>query len=280
MTFQFSSQPANATADATNNSTLADVVGSKTDAAVTAVGTTKSIEAYVKGLVTMGTVQTADATNNAFAGDVVGNKTDATIQVVGTTKSLAAYLKGAINALAGAGGVAAYPASAAPANAVSLAAVLRELFDQSEKTISTSVAQVLTLGTNTAFTVAGGGIEILNLGAQCVTANGAGQATTLQWAFDGTNGSATTITGASGTLASLVAGDLVFADLTLLTTTPILMSTTVSASLGPTVTQRLVYTNGPGILTMVVGTASSTGTWNQFLRYRPLNRGVTVTAAF
>ena len=185
-----------------------------------------------------------------------------------------------IDQISGANGITTFPASAAPANAVSLAEVLRELYDQSEKTISTTTAQVLTLGTNTAFTVAGGGIEILNLGMQCVTPNGAGQATTIQWAFDGTNGSATTITGASATLASLAAGDLVFADLTILTTQPIIMSTGVSASLGPTVTQRLIYTNGPGILTMVVGTATSTGTWNQFMRYRPLNRGVTVTAAF
>lgn len=222
----------------------------------------------------------ADSTNNATIADAVGNKSDATIQAISTTKSLMAYMKGAINALVASGGVAAFPSSAAPANAVSIAAAIREIYDQSEKVISTITAQVLTLGTNTAFTVAGGGIEILNLGAQCVTPNGAGQATTLQWAFDGTNGSATTITGASGTLASLAAGDLVFADLTLLTTTPIIMSTGISASLGPTVTQRLVYTNGPGILTMVVGTATSTGTWNQFMRYRPLNRGVTVTAAF
>ena len=83
------------------------------------------------------------------------------------------------------------------------------VLDNAEKTIQTAVAQVLTLGTATAFTVAGGGIEILNLGMRCVTANGAGQATTIQWAFDGTNGSATTITGASATLASLAIGDLV-----------------------------------------------------------------------
>ncbi len=155
------------------------------------------------------------------------------------------------------------------------------ILDNAERTVSTRTAQVLTLGTNTAFTVAGSGpFELLNLGMTCVVANGAGQATTIQWAFDGTNGSATTITGASATLASLAIGDLVFADLTLLTTAPIIMSTGTSASLGPTVTERKVILNGPGILTMVVGTATSTGTWNQFVRYRPLFGGISVTAAF
>jgi len=84
------------TADATTNVYERDVIGIKTDAAVTAVGTTKSITAYAKGLVTMNTVQSADATNNAFAGDVVGNKTDAAVTEVGTTKSLAAYAKGLV----------------------------------------------------------------------------------------------------------------------------------------------------------------------------------------
>lgn len=85
------------TADVVTNTNERDVIGNKTDAAVTAVGTTKSIAAYAKGLVTMNTVQSADATNNAFAGDVVGNKTDAAVSVVGTTKSLMAYIKGLIN---------------------------------------------------------------------------------------------------------------------------------------------------------------------------------------
>lgn len=86
-----------ATADATNNVYLQDPVGNKTDASVTAVGTTKSIIAYLKGLITMGTVQSADSTANAFEGDVTGNKTDASVIVVGTTKSIIAYVKGLLN---------------------------------------------------------------------------------------------------------------------------------------------------------------------------------------
>ncbi len=186
---------------------------------------------------------------------------------------------GIIDALYGSVGLVSFPAAAVPANGISIAEVLREVYQQSERAISTVTAQVLTSGTATAFTVAGGAIEILALGALCVTTNNT-NAAQLQWAFDGTNGSSTTITGASTTLASLVAGDMVIADLTLLTTTPIIISTGTSAMLGPTVTQRLVYTNGPGILTIITSAASSTGTWNQFMRYRPLTPGVTVTAAF
>jgi hypothetical protein len=84
-------------ADATANVNVADVAGNKTDAAVTAVGTTKSIQAYAKGLVTMNTVQSADSTDNAFAGDVIGNKTDAAQTTVGTTRSIIAYVKGLLN---------------------------------------------------------------------------------------------------------------------------------------------------------------------------------------
>ncbi len=220
----------------------------------------------------------ADGTTNLTTAAVIGNKSDATVQTVGTTASLMAYEKGLMNALIGAGATT-FPSAAVPANSVTLAAVLREMYNQMERAITTTTAQVLTSGTATAFTVSGGPIEILNLGALCVTTNNT-NAAQLQWAFDGTNGSSTTITGASTTLASLVAGDMVIADLTLLSTTPIIITTGTSAMLGPTVTERKVYTNGPGILTIITSAASSTGTWNQFMRYRPLTSGVTVTAAF
>ncbi len=133
--------------------------------------------------------------------------------------------------------------------------------------------------TTTIFTVAGGSIELLNLVSHCVTTNNS-NAATLQWSFDGTAGTATTITGASGSLASLVAGDLVLCDFTLLTTVPLIMTTGISAVLGSPTTQRYIITNGPGVLQAIVGTAATTGTWNHSLRYRPLDEDVTVTPAF
>ena len=125
------------TADSTANAVMRDVVGNKTDAGVTAVGTTKSIEAYAKGLVTMNTVQTADSTNNAFAGDVIGNKTDAAVTVVGTTKSVEAYVKGHTSVMEQAtqGAIKALPAST----------------------------------TQTIFTIAGGPVEILDIFGEVTT---------------------------------------------------------------------------------------------------------------
>ncbi len=169
-----------------------------------------------------------------------------------------------------------FPSSAAPAAGVTSEAVLRELYDQSEKSI-TSTAATIAVATVTIFTVAGGPIEVLNLISNCVTTDNT-NGTTIQWTFDGTNGSATTFTGLSGSLASLVAGDMVIADLTLLTTVPASMSTGISGALGSPVTQRFFVTNGPGVIQLIGGTAVTTGTWSHSLRYRPLGRGVTVTA--
>ncbi len=221
-----------------------------------------------------------NSTSNASSGDVIGGKTDTTVQTVSVTTSLVGYAKGAINALTAVAGVASYPASAAPGNAVNLAQVLREIFDQSEKVISTITPATMPQATTTIFTVAGGAIEILNLISYCVTTNNA-NASTIQYQYDATSGSATTISGASTSLASLVAGDFVMCDFTLLTTTPIIISTGISAMLGPTVTERKVYTNATGgVLQAIVGAAATTGTWGHALRYRPIGRGVTVTAAF
>lgn len=161
-------------ADATANVLERDVIGNKTDAAVTAVGTTKSIEAYVKGLVTMNTVIAADSTNNAFAGSIVGNKTDAAIYVPGTTNSLAAYAKGTANL---------------------------------QERVATSATAALGNGT-VLFTVTGGPIKIESLHSECMTAQGA-SATTLQYSVTPTVGAAATISGASASLISAAAGGTV-----------------------------------------------------------------------
>lgn len=108
------------TADATTNASSRDVIGNKTDAAVTTVGTTKTIMAHVKGclsvlvnatyglsaiktlidtLTGLHTVPTADATTNTNSRDVVGNKTDAAVYAVAANKSEMAYTKGILNVL-------------------------------------------------------------------------------------------------------------------------------------------------------------------------------------
>lgn len=141
------------------------------------------------------------------------------------------------------------------------------MWDAQEKSIERAAA-VMVSGADI-FTVTGGPIEILALGAICVTAND-GTASTLQYRADGTDGSATTITGASASLASAAAG------------------TIVAAVPGTLATAPAVYANGvgingtvgiivpAGIIEIVIGTGSTTGTWKHFMRYRPLVTGVQV----
>lgn len=144
------------------------------------------------------------------------------------------------------------------------------MWDAQEKMIQRDAA-VMVNG-NDIFTITGGPIEILALGAICVTAND-GTGSTLQYRADGTDGSATTISGASATLASAAAG-------TIVATVP-----------GTLATAPAVYANGvgiagtvgiivpAGIIEIVIGTGSTTGTWKQFMRYRPLVTGVQVNGA-
>ena len=132
-----------------------------------------------------------------------------------------------------------------------------------DKSVYQANAAVLVNGT-TVFTVRGGPIQIISIGAVCITANGA-TATTLQYSADGTDGAATTITGASASLANVTAG------------------TIVASVPGTLATAPAVYANGvgiagtvgiivpAGIITNVVATGPTTGTWRQFIRYIPLS---------
>lgn len=140
--------------------------------------------------------------------------------------------------------------------------------DVGEKSIIQDAA-VMVNG-NTAFTIAGGPIEIMQIGALCVTANNV-TASTLQWSADGTDGAATTITGASASLASAAAGTVVAAVPGTLATAPAIYANGVG--IGATVP----IIAPAGVITIVVGVGSTTGTWRHFLRYRPLATGVTVT---
>lgn len=187
--------------------------------------------------------------------------------------SLYGVLRRIFDAQVGAAGVATYPAAAAPANAVSMAEVLREIYDQQEKVVTTAAA-VIASGTNTQFTIAGGPIEILTLLSVCVTANDA-TASTLQWTVDPTDGAATTISGASATLASVAAG-------TIVNINGVLATAAVIVALGTAISQGSGGTGGGviapvGAIQTIIGVGATTGTWTHHLRYKPLARGVTVT---
>ena len=124
-------------------------------------------------------------------------------------------------------------------------------------------AEVMVNGT-TVWTVSGGPISIISIGCICVTANGA-TASTLQYSADGTNGAATTITGASSSLANATAGTIVHSDQGTLATALAVHANGVGIS---TVSPNILVP--AGIITTVVGVGSTTGTWIQFIRYRPL----------
>jgi hypothetical protein len=187
--------------------------------------------------------------------------------------SVYGVLRSVWDAQQGTAGIATYPAAAAPANAVSIAEVLREIYDQQEKVVTTAAA-VMANGTNTIFTIAGGPIEIKTLISVCVTANDA-TASTMQWTVDPTDGGATTISGASASLASLAAGNIVNIN-------GVLATAAVITTAGTAISQGSGGTGGGiiapvGTIDLIIGVGATTGTWTHHLRYAPLGRGVTVT---
>lgn len=121
------------------------------------------------------------------------------------------------------------------------------------------------------FTVAGGPILITGLVSICQTANNA-TASTLQYEAISTLGTLTgTISGASATLASAVAGTVVALQGIALTTAPVIGTTGVELAVAtPIVVQA-------GTINIVIGVGSTTGTWKHYLRYQPLQTGVTVS---
>jgi hypothetical protein len=124
-------------------------------------------------------------------------------------------------------------------------------------------AATLVNGT-TVFTVSGGPIAIISIGCICITANNS-TATTLQYSADGTDGAATTITGASATLANATAGTIVHSDQGNLATALAIHVNGVGIT---TVSPQILVP--AGVITTVVGVGSSTGTWQHYIRYVPL----------
>lgn len=127
----------------------------------------------------------------------------------------------------------------------------------------------------TVFTIAGGPIQIVDLVSECITANDA-TASTLQYRSNPTVGTATTISGATTTLASIAAGATIRLAPTALSTAPVIaLAAAGGVQLGTNVANKI--TVQPGTIQLVIGVGSTTGTWKHFLRYKPLSTGVTVT---
>jgi len=149
----------------------------------------------------------------------------------------------------------------------------------SQEQSAESVAKVMANG-DVVFTIAGGAIQIVDLMSECITVNGAA-ATTMQWQSAPTVGTATTISGASGSLGSgtiPAAGATVRLAPTALSTVPVTALASVGGvQLGTNVANRI--TVQPGTIKLVIATGPTTGLWQHRLLYKPLNKAATVTGA-
>jgi len=256
-------------ADVADNTVMSDVIGNKTDAAAAAgVSTDESIMAYAKQIVTAEiatvtarTVPVADAADNVDGYDVIGNKTDAAAAgPVSADESIVAYAKQNVTNTEA---ILVDTATTIPATLAAQDAI-------AETSVSSSTA-VMVNG-DTIFTIAGGPIKIVDLVSICITVNNA-TASTLQYSADPTIGAAITFSGASASLADFAAGGGVVLNQTALNTAPDL--SVVMVGLGSVSTNKIIVNEG--IITVVIGVGSTTGTWKHYLRYIPLSTGVTVT---
>jgi hypothetical protein len=143
-----------------------------------------------------------------------------------------------------------------------------------EQAVNTTAAAVMVNGT-TVFIVTGGPINLLQLISICTTPNDT-TASTLQWSADGTDGAATTFTGASATLASAIAGTSVVCNLTALTTAPDI--NTAGVGLAGVTTRGIIIP--AGIITTTIAVGSTTGRWLHYMRFKPLGLGIRVEPAF
>jgi hypothetical protein len=181
-----------------------------------------------------------------------------------------------LDIITGASGVNLLTATQASIDAIevdtetTIPATITTLQDSQEISVVSSAA-VMVNG-DTIFTIAGGPIEVLSLVSISQTLCDA-TASTVQYSADPTVGAAITFSGASATLANFAAGGSVVLNMTALDTAPDL--SVVAVSLGPVRTRTIIVNEG--IVTVVIGTGSTTGTFKHYLRYRPLGPGVTVT---
>jgi len=153
-------------------------LGAMTDASAQTKGTTTTVLSYIKGIVdaVSGSAGIAVFPAKAAAGNGVslaeviryiqesgtdllvaalGAEDDTAVQEKGTDKTAMGYLKGLVDAVAGASGLATWPAAAAPANGVSLSEGLRFISEnQLWRTVKKSAAAVAGATTNL-FTVTG-----------------------------------------------------------------------------------------------------------------------------
>ena len=150
------------------------------------------------------------------------------------------------------------------------------ILDNEERCVVKAAATMV--NAQVAFTITGGSIAIVDILSECVTVDDT-TASTLQWQSNPTVGTATTISGASTSLAAAATGagaTVRLAPTALSTALVISASTSGGVQLGTNVANRI--TVNAGTIKMVIGVGSTTGTWRHYLRYVPLGPGITVSA--
>ena len=141
---------------------------------------------------------------------------------------------------------------------------------QVTNTSSAVIANGITL-----FTVSNGWIRIIELMAFCYE-NNDNTPTTMQYNCTPTIGAATTISGVSSQLTSLLAGASVVLQGKTLATAPAVnisgASLSASGSIGILVPQ--------GTIDLIVADGPTMGTWKHYIKYEAIEAGATVTAGF
>lgn len=138
---------------------------------------------------------------------------------------------------------------------------------QNEDKCYSSSSATLVNGTSI-FSVTGGPILIKSIVSVCETANGAAL-TTLQWQCAPTVGTATTISGATASLANATAGTTIrLNNLSLAASPSVVAASAGGVQIGQSVPNEILVP--AGMIKSVVASGPSTGTWTHYLRYTPM----------
>jgi hypothetical protein len=151
--------------------------------------------------------------------------------------------------------------------------MLVPMYQQMERCME-SIPAALVDGT-VIFTITGGPIQILDLLAFCTVTN-SGTATTVQWKSNPTGGgTATTFSGASGSLTSCVPGASVLLTPTALSTAPTIVLANAGGVHIGLVAQNHIIVHA-GTITTVVTNSLASARWIHYLRFKPLGPSVQV----
>lgn len=302
-------------ADAATNLYARDVVGIKTDAAINAVTTTKTLMAYLKGVLNEITVPAQNNTDNTFINDVIGQKTDAAAaDAVTVTDTLVGYIKQLVTAaIADAAQTLKLDGvtiATAPV-AASLASFVASGGTSLGKQLPVSTSLVDLLGDFTGPHDGSAVDDNVKAALDIMIARQDRNVSTTA-AFMSTGLTAFNIAGGpieilaiiaecislndntastliftadptNGAATNLCAASATLADAvagTIVNITGTLVDAAVISVNGTAIVQAGGLVAAAGIIALTVGVGTTTGTWKIHMRYRPLASNAVVTAAY